>query len=334
MDFRWMSKMHTTNIQKDLNFEYSDCKVDVVGNYNLKNGRVENVDNATFKSYKRWDPLNRNLLQGYNGYTDTFARQEGHSALEELLEWTRIHQYSLVDNEINFVCKRGILRRIGYTVNCKWDCWSFKVCCYNGIVYLSDNLVHDDGTTENLQKCYHSGDAFEEMLTSGQADWKSYLVAKCQLKDTNCLIAGEVDCKDSDEYVEIKTVKDTKICAAISKGWLQAYLIGNHKLVYGLRDSTFSLVNVIEEPIECVPHKYEEKGKWDGRKMLGFIYSVLQRIKNEVPEGGTYTLKYEGGDNYNLLADKENETFLSDEFKRYASSRQHGQHINLNKCTY
>ena len=58
--------------------------------------------------------------------------------------------------------------------------------------------------------------------------------------------------------------------------------------------------------------------------MLGFIYSVLQRIKNEVLEGGMYTLKYEGEDNYNLLADRENETFLSDEFKRYATSRQDG----------
>ena len=103
----------------------------------------------------------------------------------------------------------------------------------------------------------------------------------------------------------------------MSRGWLQAYLIGNHKLVYGLRDNDFNLVNIIEEPIGSVPDKYEEKGKWNGQEMLGFIYSVLQRIKNEVPEGGACTLVYCGrrDTKYYLIPDSDSGTFLSNEFK-------------------
>ena len=134
-----------------------------------------------------------------------------------------------------------------------------------------------------------------------------------------CLIAGEIDCKDNDQYVEIKTANTTNLWKMMFRGWLQAYLIRNHKLVYGLRDNDFNLVNVIEEPIGSVPGKYQGKGKWNGQKILGFIYSVLQRIKNEVPEDVIYSLKYFGGQDtkYYLIPDSDCGTFLSDEFKRY-----------------
>ena len=309
------------------NIEYSQEDIKVVGDYNLNNGNVENIGQAVFKRYKRWDHQEVNLLQGWDGkpYVDTFAKQANHdhSDLHHLLQWVMIKSYNLADNKIDFVCKRGILREIGNTFY-KNDPWTFEVCRFNGLIYLSKNFIPENRSdvndlTNHLSKCYFFGTAFEELVTTAE-NVNSYIVTECKLKDINCLIAGEIDCKDNDEYVEMKTTKVTNIWKTMFKGWLHAYLIGNHRLVYGLRDNDFNLVSVIEEPIRSIPGKYQRIGNWNGQQILGFIYSVLQRIKNEVPEGGTYTLKYESGDAYHLLSYRENETFLSDEFMRYAFS--------------
>ena len=312
------------------NVEYWQNDVKVVGDYNVNNGKVENIGQAVFKRYKRWDHQEVDLLQRWDGkpYVDTFAKQvnHDHSDLHHLLQWVMIKSYNLSDNNIDFVCKRGILRIIGDTFSSSVQ-WTYEVCRFRDIIYLSKKFIPENKPDLNnskkyLSKCRFFGTAFEELITTAE-DASSYIVTECKLKDVNCLIAGEIDCKDEDEYVEIKTAHEYKLSIRIQLGWLQGYLIGNHKLVFGLRDNNFSLVNVIEEPIESVPSKYEEKGKWDGRKKLSFIYSVLQRIKNEVPEGGTYTLKYFGGRStkYYLIPDSESGTFLSDEFKRYVSSR-------------
>ena len=257
-----------------------------------------------------------------------YAKQvsHDHSDLHHLLQWVMIKSYNLADNKIDFVCKRGIFRQIGDTLY--WNnSWTYEVRRFRNIIYLSKKFIPENKPDLNdskkyLSKCRFFGTAFEELVTTAE-DVNSYIVTECKANGVKCLIAGEIDCKDGDEYVEIKTAHEYNLSEKIQSGWLQGYLIGNHKLVYGLRDNNFSLVNVIEEPIETVPRKYEEKGKWDGRKKLGFIYSVLQKIKNEVPDGGTYTLRYVGGQStkYYLIPGSDNGTFLSDEFKRYLCSR-------------
>ena len=319
--------------------EYSQNDIKIVGDYSLNNGKVENIGQAVFKGYKRWDHQKRNLLQGWDGkpYVDTFAKQlsHDHSDLHHLLQWVMIKSYNLVDNKIDFVCKRGILRIIGDTLYSPAP-WTFEVCRFKGLIYLSRKFIpenkQDRYESKNyLSKCYFFGTAFEKLVTTVE-DINSYIVTECKLNDVKCLIAGEIDCKDEDEYIEIKTAKEFNLSTRMQSGWLQAYLIGNHKLVYGIRDDDFNLVNVIEEPVGSVPGRYQEEGNWNGQQILGFIYSVLQIIKNEVPEGDTYTLKYEGGDTFHLLSYREDETFLSDEFIRYAFSGQGGQHINLNNC--
>ena len=269
--------------------EYSQEDIKVVGDYNLNNGKVENIGQAVFKRYKRWNYQEVNLLQGWDGkpYVDSFAKQvsHDHSDLEHLLQWVMKQSYNLADNNVDFVCKRGIFRIIGNTFQSPFP-WNFEVCRFRGSIYLSRKFIpvdkpYLDESKNHSWKCRFFGTAFEELVTTAE-DVSSYIVTECYLKDVKCLIAGEIDCKDEDEYVEMKTANEYKLSEKMQSGWLQGYLIGNHKLVYGLRDNDFSLVNVIEEPIESVPRKYEEKGKWDGRQKLGFIYSVLQKIKNEI----------------------------------------------------
>ena len=111
-------------------------------------------------------------------------------------------------------------------------------------------------------------------------------MTECYLKDVKCLIAGEIDCKDEDEYVEMKTANEYKLSEKMQLVWLQGYLIGNHKLVYGLRDNNFSLVKVIEEPIESVRRKYEQKGKWDGDKSWVLSTQFRKKLKTKFPTVG------------------------------------------------
>ena len=304
--------------------EYSQTDIKVVGDYNLKNGKVENIGQAVFKRYKRWDHQKVNLLRRWDGkpYVDMYARQgsHDHEHLHHLLQWVMIKSYNLADNKIDFVCKQGILRLFGDTLYRK-NSWIFEVCRFNGLIYLSRKFIPEnepdlDISEKRLSKCRFFGTAFEELVAKGEGA-TSYIVTECKLNDVKCLIAGEIDCKDEYEYVEIKTAHEHLLSEKMQSSWLQGHLIGIHKLVYGLRDDNFNLDKVIEEPIGSVPGKYQEEGKWNGQQILGFIYSVLQRIKNEVLEGRTYTLEYKGGDTDYLLRYRENETFLSDEFIRY-----------------
>ena len=307
------------------NIEYSQNDIKVVGDYNLENGEVDKVGQTDFKGYRQWDHQEVNLLQGWDGgrFVDTFAEQANHdhSDLHHLLQWVMMNSYDLAGNKIDFVCKRGILRKIGDTFHSPSP-WTFEVCCLKGSIYLSKKCIPINKPDLNESKSYYFGTAFEKLVTTGE-DVDSYIVTECKLKDVKCLIAGEIDCKAKDEYIEIKTALESKLSKRMRRGWLHAYLIGNHKLVYGLRDNNFNLVRIIEEQTESVPGTYQEEGNWNGQQILGFIYSVLQRIKNEVPEGRIYTLKYDGerDTKYHLIPDSDSGTFLSDEFKRYVSSR-------------
>ena len=96
--------------------------------------------------------------------------------------------------------------------------------------------------------------------------------------------------------------------------------MGNQRVVSGLRNNDFILEHVKDEKIAEIPRKYESIGNWKGCDMLGFLHSVLQKIQETVPEGSTCTIKYDGRQMYHITVEKENEVFLIDEFKEYASS--------------
>ena len=53
--------------------------------------------------------------------------------------------------------------------------------------------------------------------------------------------------------------------------------------------------------------------------MLEFLFSVLQKIQETIPEGNTCTIKYDDRQMYHITVEKENEVFLIDEFKEYVN---------------
>ena len=207
------------------NIEYSQEDIKVVGDYNLNNGNVENIGQAVFKRYERWDHQKWNLLQGWDDkpYVDTYAKQANHdhSDLHHLLQWVMIKSYNLAGNNIDFVCKRGILGKIGNTFY-RNDPWTFEVCRFKGLIYLSKKFIPENKSDLNdlknhLSKCYFFGTAFEELVTTAE-DVNSYIVTECKVNDVKCLIAGEIDCKDEDKYVEIKTAKEYNLSIRMQSG--------------------------------------------------------------------------------------------------------------------
>ena len=260
-----------------------------------------------------------NLLEGYDDYEDTFLGQEGHTALNDLLKWTIGTNYKLSDNDINFVTKRGNLRTIAATVYQRKATWEFRVCRYNGVIYISKDKKDEKLERGYGLRCCYSGTVFAGSRVIKKDDMFGYVVAECRLKGIKCLIAGEPDCKDQHGFREIKTTITRSFARNSYKGWLQAYLLGNQRVVFGLRNDDFLLEDVKDEKVADIPRKYGFKGNWKGYDMLGFLYSVLKKIQETVPEGSTCTIKYDGRQMYHITVEKENEVFLIDEFKEYVN---------------
>ena len=107
--------------------------------------------------------------------------------------------YNLAVINVHFVCKRGVLTKIVSTLISP-DPWLFKVCRYRGVVYISYNLIRENASTSYASQSCFSGIVFEKLATAVQ-DIDSYIVTECKLKGAKCLIAGEIDCKDDDQYV-------------------------------------------------------------------------------------------------------------------------------------
>ena len=135
------------------------------------------------------------------------------------------------------------------------------------------------------------------------------------------MIAGEIKCKvqGQDDFVELKGTTNYNFEKNSYKGWLQAYLLGNQRVVFAIRNYDYILEDVKDEEVANIPRKYESIGNWKGCDMLGFLYSVLQKIQEAVLEGSTCTIKYDGRQMYHITVEKENEVFLIDEFKEYVN---------------
>ena len=303
------------------NFQYSDSTVEVVGEYNLnRNGEVINIDNAEYRYYIPWDGTNIDLLEGYDNQQNPFVGREGDVALFELLKWIMVRKYSLSNNNINFVTKRGILRSIAATVNDEYSKWQFKVCRHKDIIYIGYNQNPKEEENKRMPRPLYASTFFMGSRTDKNSDLFAYHVAKCNFKRIKCLIAGEVKCKveGQNDFVELKGTTIYNFAKNSYKGWLQAYLLGNQSVSYGLR-SGYILEDVKKLRVVDIPEKH---ASWDGCAMLGFLHSVLQELQERIPEGATCTLKCNLNVNrsYYITVDDNDSVFLNTEFMDYVNA--------------
>ena len=287
-----------------------------------RDGEVINVDNAEYRYYIPWDGTNINLLEGYDNQQNPFVGREGDVALFEILKWIMVSKYSLSNNNINFVTKRGILRTIAATVNDKYSKWQFKVCRHKDIIYIGYNQNPKEEENKGMPRPLYASTFFMGSVTDRNSDLFAFHVAERNFKGIKCLIAGEVKCKvqGQNDFVELKGTTNYDFKKRTLGGWLQAYLLGNQSVSYGLRNDNFILEDVKKLKVDDIPKNY---ASWDGCAMLGFLYSVLQELQQRVPEGATCTLKCDrkvGKRSYYVTVDDNNSVFLNTEFMEYVNA--------------
>ena len=258
-----------------------------------------------------------NLLEGFNkDYEGNILGQEGHAALNELFEWIMKREYNLGEKEINCVTTRENLTTIATTMIQRASKWEFKICCYNGVIYISNVKKNELLENEGDPKCSYAGKVFEDSRVEKGAGNPAYVIAKWKYKRINCLIAGKVNCKDmtQNEYIKIKTGTQSDFDIDIYIACLQAYLLGNQRVVYGLRDDAFNLEDVQDMKVKNILEAKEHKKSFD--ELLGFLYSVLVNIKEKVEEGTICTIWYDGEVDKQFYYIDGSGVFLNTEFKK------------------
>lgn len=128
------------------------------------------------------------------------------------------------------------------------------------------------------------------------------------------LYGAEIDCIDGRKdpnnklkrYVELKTSTEVRhpgqnrnFETKLLKAWLQSFLGGVPKIIYGFRNSDMRLVSIQEYETAKVPlivrksHDSKLNPCWTASDVIGFYARLLQWLKDKVQEGETYKLVYE-----------------------------------------
>ena len=292
-------------------YRLSSYTPQIVGNYSVSVAReVTQINTSPFSEYFPSSEKNMDLNEGLEDYYNMAAKNTEKNEttfLEQLLQWVNNSRFKLKENKVRFVCRRGILKKIGHTLYNEFNTpWKFEVCNYQGIVYIfepAENHVQHD---EYVKKCMYWGVKFERNITKSNDDsvYSSYVIVKSNIGKNRCLLGCEVDCVENDGsqkfYMEIKTCLEGKLQKKISLGWLQAFLAGNERIVYGLRNRCGYITDIKKENVSTLPSKY--RLHWSGSAMMGLISSVLNKLRTVLPDGYRGVLRYDGYSS-NILLD-------------------------------
>lgn len=304
-----------------------------------------------------------NLGVGFSAYRklpDTDNHLDG--VLESLI---RVEKSSNQRIDSNIVTWRGILSRIiGVSVDTRQDL-DFNVVGFDGQIFIEIAFDEDQARDSKQdypqkEKMVYSGYNFEKFATlpkpwaecsreeimgrykgcySKQAEYG--ILVRSGVGPIKVVYGAEVDCVEnwSDEkkplsrYVELKTTKAIRNSrdarnfeAKIFKAWLQSFLVGIPKIVYGFRGENYELCAVEEFKTSELPQFLKNsrvtppQHRWNGNDAIAFYAVFLAWIHDTVKDGHTYRLRYRSGSPYlELIESKINFTgrkvaFLSDDF--------------------
>ena len=150
---------------------------------------------------------------------DTFHKVESDGSLDPLLEWVKRNNFDL--KNVNFITYRGIMRKIGTTIFDYYrGHWSLKLCKHKDTIYIMEpddtqQMIdkRKQETTQNKGFQYW-GLKFEDyMMTAGVGtdhfnkggDGGYHSVSTARLGKHRGVFAAEMDCKDDNGYIELKT---------------------------------------------------------------------------------------------------------------------------------
>lgn len=243
----------------------------------------------------------------------------------------------------NMVTWRGILSRIiGISVDSRQDL-DFNVVGFDGQIFMEIAFDEDQARDAQQvypqkDKMIYSGYNFEKFTTL-PGPWASCTREEIMGRYKGCyrkegeygillrsgvgpikvLYGAEVDCtekwidpkKPLSRYVELKTTKairnsrDAKnFEAKIFRSWLQCFLAGIPKIVYGFRGENYELCAVEEYKTSDLPQFLKNsrvtppQNRWNGNDAIAFYAVFLAWMNDTVKDGHSYRLRYRAGSPY------------------------------------
>lgn len=246
------------------------------------------------------------------------------------------------------------------------DSFECLIVGFDNQVFISqdDQFVKAESSkpdTQGLQLMY-SGYQFEHIACLGKpwgecsreeieqryrtacpiADQECYgILVKSGIGNVSLVYGAETDCVEGFKpstnklanYVELKTTRTIETAnqahgfeRKLLRSWIQSFLAGVPKIVYGFRNDSLELQAVEEFKTDDLPKIIKNskltisEKKWNGNDAIGFYTILMQWIKDKVEDGRTYRLMYKAGARELLLMPAEIKVegrevaFLSNEF--------------------
>lgn len=331
-------------------------------------------DDSALKYYYFPDAeLNRKLNLGV-GYEKYVPKPETDGHLDLVLECLEHYEKEHGRADALIVCWRGILTQIMHLVFDDRNEIQLHVQNFDDQIFMEIDAEADqkrkqaDKGNQALEKFMYSGYNFENFATLdkpwGQCtreeiegrytrtpvhDTEYCTVVRSGVGAIKMIYGAEVDCilgnKSSNplnDYVELKTSSTitnsrqmVNFERKLSRSWIQAFLVGTKKIVYGFRDQNLNLEAVEEFETDKIPNmvkssKYSlPQQKWHGKEAIKFLAVVIAWLKDSTKPNQTYVLKHESKSPYLELVPKELNFegrlgFLPAEFVKWRVSQMEG----------
>lgn len=256
--------------------------------------------------------LSLNLRDGYKIFIERDESVKEH--IDDLLRWILLNKAKVVetstDSQVStdFVCWRGLMTKILCTPYENREGWKIAAARYRNCIYLCEYDTHqkleDKRCEEPRQKeMTYWGLKFEQYVTTDSKDGipntekpvnsnEAYVtVVRTSLNKHSLVFGGEVDCREGNEYIELKTSREMSAPNhyrnfkrfKLIKWWAQSFLVGIERVVCGFRDDS-GVVKFLEtfKTKEIPKYCSDINDHWKGTVCFNFCDEFLKFIKDSV----------------------------------------------------
>mmetsp|Transcript_9209 Transcript_9209/g.27563 ORF Transcript_9209/g.27563 Transcript_9209/m.27563 type:complete len:337 (+) Transcript_9209:252-1262(+) len=273
-------------------------------------GSAQHLDDARALREYRAPRLPQSLALGY----DAFVPKRGDLAESEAALTAAASSHTFA----RFVTYRNNLNKIAATPYNLNDDWEVGVRPYNDGYLLrvretARRAASEREQSEEQKLWSYYGYKFEALCTQDRdaidANDEYVALFKCKLGDHRLCVAAEIDARDAEGYVELKTNKLLASKRLVStferfklfRIWLQSYLVGTPKVVIGFRDDGGELRKLQEFEVLALPNMaHSDRSKpppWRPKRALAFADAVLTWLAAALEaEPGAYVMRYEPED--------------------------------------
>lgn len=200
---------------------------------------------------------------------------------------------------------RGVISKFLVAPYSQRDSWEIFVQKHKSKVYMTELRFPEYGHDLMSQKLTYWGYKFESLCTNSSVvdtnvEYCSVFSAK--FGNISLLLGGEVDAKDNNEYIELKTSRiletarqELNFSKKLLRIWAQSYLIGISRIIFGFRNDNGVVLNLESYNTHEIARNAKSKGDWNRHCCLYFTEKLLEWIiENTTDESIVYKLKKTG----------------------------------------